>query len=103
MTIWDRWNDLPPAIREPIKSAVVAIAISVQTCFFALLGAAVQAGAAGSPQDLLCYIWTHAWGVAIGIILPAAYRARQGRVAAENTVYLPNGVSAVLTPPKGQT
>jgi hypothetical protein len=30
----------------------------------------------------------------------AKYHAR---VAAENTVYLPNGVSAVLTPPKGQT
>lgn len=101
MKLWEQWQRLPPSVREPIKSAIVAIAISVQTCFFALLGAAVQAGAAGSPQDLLCYIWTHAWGVAIGIILPAAYRARQGRVAAQNTVNLPNGVSAVLIPPKG--
>jgi hypothetical protein len=39
--------------------------------------------------------------VAVGLVLPAAYRARQGRVAAENTVNLPNGGSAVLIPPKG--
>ena len=101
MNLWERWNSIPPAIREPIKSGFVAIGISLQTAFFVLLGAAVQAGAAGDPGTLLQYFWAHAWGVAIGILLPVAYRTRQSKITAENTVNLPNGGSAVLIPPKG--
>lgn len=101
MNLWERWQHVPPQIREPIKSAVVAASIALQTAFFTILGAAVEAGRASSPGDFLAYAQQHWWGVAIGILLPAAYRARQARTAAENTVNLPNGGSAVLIPPKG--
>jgi hypothetical protein len=101
VTIWERWTSLPPAIREPIRSGFVAISIALQTAFFVLVGAAAQAGQIGTPTELLHYGCTHWWGVAVGLVLPAAYRARQGRVAADNTVPLPNGGSAVLIPPKG--
>lgn len=101
MTLWAYWQSLPSAIREPIKSGIVATSFALQTGCFVLLGAAVQAGQADTPADTLAYFAGHWWGVAIGILLPAAYRARQGRVAAENTVNLPNGGSAVLIPPKG--
>lgn len=100
--MWVWWQSLPSQIREPVKSAVIATTLSAQTAFWVLLGAAVQAGSANDPQTLLTYFWNHAWGVAIGVVLPAAYRARQGRIAAENTVALPNGSSAVLIPPKGK-
>lgn len=103
MSLWEQWQQIPPSIREPIKSAVVSISLALQTAFFVLLGAAVQAGQADSPSDFLHYACKHWWGVAIGLVLPAYYRAQQGRRAAENTVALPNGGSAVLIPPKGVT
>ena len=102
MTVWVWWQSLPSQVRSPIKSALVAIGISLQTAFLVLTGAAAQAGQIGDPLTLLHYFSAHWWGVAVGLVLPAAYRARQGRVAAENTVNLPNGGSAVLIPPKGQ-
>lgn len=101
MTIWEHWQRLPPETKEPIKSAIVSTGLALQTAAFALLGAAVQAGEASDPGALARYFIAHWWGVAIGLILPAAYRARQGKIAAENTVNLPNGASAVLIPPKG--
>jgi hypothetical protein len=101
MIVWAWWGGLPASIREPLKSAIVATGIALQTAFFVLLGAAVQAGQAGDPLTLLRYFWAHAWGVAIGILLPAAYRARQSSVNTANTVNLPNGASAILIPPKG--
>ena len=104
MTIWERWNTVPSAIREPIKSAIVASFFALQTAFLVLVGAAAQAGQVGSPAELLHYCCTHWWGVALGFILPAAYRARQGRVASVSTVQLPSGAKAVITPPpKGAT
>jgi hypothetical protein len=101
MTIWERWQLLPSQVRSPIKSGLVATFFALQTAFLVLVGAAAQAGQIGDPLTLLHYFSAHWWGVAVGLVLPAAYRARQGRVAAENTVNLPNGGSAVLIPPKG--
>ena len=101
MTIWTWWAGLPASVREPIKSAIISASLALQTAFLVLTGAAAQAGQIGDPGTLLHYYSAHWWGVAVGLVLPAAYRARQGRVAAENTVSLPNGVSAVLIPPKG--
>ena len=99
MTIWERWESIPPPIREPIKSAIVASFFALQTAFLVLVGAAAQAGALGSPAELVQYITSHWWGVAIGFVLPAAYRARQGSIAANSTVQLPSGAKAVITPP----
>lgn len=99
MTIWERWQSIPTSIREPIKSAIVAASLALQTAFLVLVGAAAQAGALGSPAELIHYIGSHWWGVAIGFVLPAAYRARQGSVAAASTVQLPSGAIAVITPP----
>jgi hypothetical protein len=101
MTIWARWESIPTAIREPIKSGFIASFFALQTAFLVLVGAAAQAGQIGTPVELTHYFCTHWWGVAIGLLLPAAYRARQGKVAADNTVPLPNGGSAILIPPKG--
>ena len=84
-----------------MKRAAVALALATQTAFLIVIGNAAQAGAIGSPQDLWSYFTGHWWGLAVGFLLPAAFRARQGRVAAQNTVNLPNGGSAVLIPPKG--
>lgn len=95
------WSTLPSSVKEPLKSAAVATALSIQTAFLVLVGAAAQAGQVGSPGDLAAYVASHWWGVAIGFILPAAYRARQGATAAANTVQLAGGVSAVITQPKG--
>lgn len=95
------WAGLPAEIREPIRSAIVAMALALQTALLVLVGAAAQAGSIASPGDLWAYIGSHWWGVAIGFVLPAAYRARQGRVAAINTVPIAGGGTAILTPPKG--
>lgn len=99
MTLWERWQSLPPTVREPCRSAIVASTFALQTAFLVLVGAAAQAGAVGSPAELFHYICTHWWGVALGFVLPAAYRARQGSVAANSTVQLPSGAVAVITPP----
>lgn len=99
MIAW--WLALPTAIRNPIQSGLVATAFSVQTAFLVLVGAAAQAGAVASPGDLLAYVGSHWWGVAIGFVLPAAYRARQGSIAAANTVPISGGGTAVISVPKG--
>ena len=99
MRIWEQWNALPSSIREPVKSAIIASGIALQTAFLVLVGAAAQAGQIDSPATLAHYFCTHWWGVAIGLILPAAYRARQGHIAANSTVQLPSGATAVITPP----
>ena len=101
MTLWMWWQNLPASIREPVKSAAVSAFFALQTAFLVLVGAAAQAGQIGSPQELVHYFVTHWWGVAVGLVLPAAYRARQGRVVAASTVQLPSGATAVITQPKG--
>jgi hypothetical protein len=95
------WQGLPASVREPIRSGLVSFAFSVQTAGLVLIGAAAQAGDVGSPGDLLHYVHDHWWGVTIALILPTAYRARQGAIRASNTVQLAGGASAVVTPPKG--
>ena len=101
MTLWVWWQSIPLAIREPIKSAAVSTGLTLQTAFWILIGGAIQNGFAGSPGAVAHYFLASWWGVAIGILGSAAYRARQGHIAAENTVPLPNGASAILIPPKG--
>jgi peptidoglycan/LPS O-acetylase OafA/YrhL len=95
------WLSLPAAIREPIRSAAFSAFLAIQTAFLALLGAAIADGHATSPADLSGYIYTHLWGAALGLVLPAAYRARQKSIAVANTIQLLDGTTAVVTPPKG--
>ena len=80
------WNAIPAAIREPIRSAAVSGSWTVQTAFWVLLGAASSDGANDTPQHFLQYIGGHYWGVIVGILLPTAYRARQGFLAATSVV-----------------
>lgn len=102
MSIWEQWNAIPAQVREPIRSAVVASALVIQTSFWLLLFQAIKAGQIDSPVHTAIFFWNNGWGVAFGIVLPALYRASQARVAVRNTVPLPNGGSAVLIPPPSQ-
>jgi hypothetical protein len=76
------WEAIPAPVREPIKSACVSAGWTLQTAFWMLFGSASQDGHNTSPADFAGYAWTHGWGIFVGILLPTAYRARQGYSAA---------------------
>ena len=75
------WESLPASVREPCKSATVATGMGLQNGALVLVGAAAADGHLTSPLDLVTYCAGHWWGVAVGVLLPAAYRARQGFIA----------------------
>lgn len=95
------WADIPLSIREPIKSGVISFGLSLQNAVLVLIGAAAADGQIGSPGALWAYCASHWWGVALAFILPVAYRAKLASDRAANTVQLPSGGTAVITPPKG--
>jgi hypothetical protein len=107
MNVVALWQGLPAAWQEGIRRASVSAGLSLQTGFLVLVGAAAQANQVGSPGALFHYILGNWWSVAIALILPLAFRARQGVVAAANTVTLgpspgfPSGGKAVVTETKG--
>jgi hypothetical protein len=87
---------------EPLKSALFSAALALQTALLTLVGAAAAEGHVSSPADLWAYLVGHWWAALLGIVLPAAYRARQKSIAVANTIQLAGGASAVITPSKGQ-
>ncbi len=93
------WEGIPAPIREPIRSATVSASFTVQTAFWMLLGAAAQDGHCTSPADFAGYAWTHSWGCLIAVLLPTAYRAKQGFDAATKTVSTDASFSTPQPPP----
>jgi hypothetical protein len=83
---YDFWFGIPAPIREPIRSAAVSTAWGLQIGACTLVGAGIVEGYASSPQALAGYCVTHWWGTFVGLIGPALYRARQGRLAATSVV-----------------
>jgi hypothetical protein len=97
------WMGIPTPIREPFTSAVVSGAFGLQTVVLTLFGAAIADGAARTPGATLAYFLGHWWGALLGIIVPAAYRARQAADRVSNTVLTPEGatVTVLKGPPDG--
>lgn len=85
----------------PLKSALVSAGLALQTALLTMIGTASIEGHAGSPGDLWAYVSGHWWAALVGLLLPAAYRARQKSIALSNTISLSGGVTAVITQPKG--
>ena len=99
--VYSWWEGIPSPIREPIRSAAVTVGLSTQLTFWLLFGAAAQDGHLTSPLDFIGYCWTHAWGAVVGILLPIAYRSRQGFASATKTMTTDSYVSVpIVAPPK---
>jgi len=97
--LYDFYNGIPAPIREPARSAVVSSAWGLQGAVVTLIGAAAADGQAGSPGSTWHYLLLHWWGAALGIILPAYYRAQQGFKASTQTVSTSSSVSVPQPPP----
>ena len=97
------WNALPATTREPIQSFVVSSALAIQSTTVAAFAVGYGLGLCGSPEATLHFFGTAWWGIFIGTFFGVGpyYRAKQGAIAATNTVTLADGTKAVITPPKG--
>lgn len=93
----EAWLSLPAPLRAGIASASKSGMLVAQTTFWVLFGAATADGHNTSPSDFAGYVWTHGWGVFVGLLAPLAYRAKQGVDRARATVTLPTGEEAVIT------
>lgn len=104
MTIFRWWNGLTPAVREPIKSYVVSTALALQSTFQTAFGIGYGLGLCSTPDTAWHYVTspTVLFSVFAGVFFGVGpyHRARQGYVAAENTVPIAGGGTAVITPPK---
>lgn len=105
MIVWEQWSRLPSTIREPIKSYVVSNLLALQSTTQTAFSIGYGLGLCGTPDAAWHYITTPAvwFGILIGVFggVGPYHRLRQGYVAAENTVPIAGGGTAVITPPKG--
>lgn len=105
MTIYRWWNGLSPAVREPIKSYVVSTLLALQSTTQTAFSVGYGLGLCGTPDAAWHYITSPAviGGILFGVFggVGPYHRARQGYVAAENTVPIAGGGTAVITPAKG--
>jgi hypothetical protein len=93
---------LPAPWRGSISNATSSVLLTGQTAFWVLLGCAAAANAVDTPGDTLHYFSNHWYGIMIGIILPTAYRARQGYEHAQTVQSLQDS-PPLLAPAKGTT
>jgi hypothetical protein len=97
---------VPVAQREAIKSALVSAQFTANTLLGFVFLDAFNAGAFTSVTTLSAWIKAH-WLPTLGAFLygggiASRYRASQAIQRVNNTVTLPGGGTAVLTPPPAQ-
>lgn len=94
---------IPPTILEPLKSYGVSTLLGLWPTIRAALQVGVSLGIVTSFTTALHFLAVNAFMLWLGTFfdLGPFYRARQGRIAQENTVHLDDGTKAVITSPKG--
>lgn len=97
------WFSLPSGIREPVQSFVVSTGMGLWTATTTAVGVGWIYGHCNTFPDTLTYLGTTWWFIVLAAVFGIGpfYRAKQGAVAAANTVQLAGGASAVITPSKG--
>src|ERR1700734_3403579 len=105
LTLWEHWENLPSSVGEPIKSYVGSTALALQATVQTAFGIGYGLGLCTTPDAAWHYFTAPAvwFGILAGVFggVGPYHRARQGLVAAENTVPIAGGGTAVISPPKG--
>jgi hypothetical protein len=100
---YDAWMSINPAVREPAKSAAVSLFLGIVNALFVSAGTAFSQGAFASPHSTAAWFATSWWGILVGFVfgggVSAAYRGRQGFMAATSTVVTSASTSVPNPPP----
>jgi hypothetical protein len=97
MTVLGWWTSNIPA---SVRSFVISSALGLQSTTVAAIAVGYALGLCGTFGATMHFLATAWWGICLGTFFGVGpyYRARQGAVAAANTVQLPDGATAVVTP-----
>jgi hypothetical protein len=78
MIAW--WQSLPAPVRAAIVNTWPTFILTSQTVLVTIVVCASNANALGTPQSTFAYIEKNWWSIFIAIVLPLAFRSRQGYV-----------------------